>query len=106
MTLSDFFIATYQEGRIYDVRPRIFCNDGFSMSVQAGYAKYSTPREHGTTFLSYEIGYPSKKEALIMPYVEDAKRPRQTVYGYVPFDVVEAVIAKHGGINQEKSFRK
>jgi hypothetical protein len=106
MTLSDFFIATYQEGRIYDVRPRIFCNDGFSMSVQAGYAIYSKPREHGATFTHYEIGFPSKKEDIIMPYVEDAVSPTDTVYGMVPHDVVEAVIAKHGGINQEKSFRK
>ena len=33
-----------------------------------------------------------------MPYIEDETRPTETVYGYVPTDVVVAVVAKHGGV--------
>jgi hypothetical protein len=103
MTLSEFITTTFDADDKYQVRPRIFCNDGFSMSVQGGWGKYSTPRENGTVFTSYEIGYPSKKEPLIMPHCEDKRRPKQTVYGYVPFEVVESVIEKHGGINRRKT---
>jgi hypothetical protein len=33
-----------------------------------------------------------------MPYAEDAERPADTVYGYVPYEVVMEVIQKHGGV--------
>jgi len=35
---------------------------------------------------------------LIMPYVEDHSCPTDTVYAYVPKNVITMVIAKHGGI--------
>ena len=34
-----------------------------------------------------------------MEYAEDADNPTGTVYGWVPVEVVDAVIAAHGGIN-------
>lgn len=80
-------------------RPRIVCSDGFSMSVQAGYYLYSTPRvnlESGN-YTKVEIGFPSEKEELICWYAEDSSSYTETVYPYVPVEVVEAVIEKHGG---------
>ena len=35
-----------------------------------------------------------------MPYAEDRERPTDTVYGYVPVEIVERVIEKHGGIKE------
>ena len=37
-------------------------------------------------------------EPLLMPYCEDPDDPTETVYGYVPSQVVTTVIAKHGGM--------
>jgi hypothetical protein len=81
------------------ISERIKCRDGFTMSVQASAFHYCSPRETGLGFYeAYEVGYPSEVEPLLMPYAEDADRPTQTVYGYVPAQVIVSVIAKHEGI--------
>ena len=106
-------------------REPVVCFDGFEMSVQAGKHLYSTPREYlhrmGTRegdyegavatpdgYLAVEVGFPSEREPLLMPYVEGAVQPHgtfptdtggwDTVYPYVPVDVVYDVIIKHGGL--------
>lgn len=108
------------------VRQRLVCNDGFTISVQANEYAYCTPRisqglidgklycrnafgfdgkiEEGFTkkFIPYtkvELGYPSQVEPDILPYAEDSDNPTNTVYGYVPIEIVDAVVKKHGGIN-------
>jgi hypothetical protein len=77
---------------------KIICKDGFSMSVQAGYGLYSSPRLDSTIYTEVEVGFPNKIEPLLMPYCEDSTIPSKTVYGYVPVEVVTTVIVKHGGI--------
>lgn len=84
--------------------PRMQCSDGFNLSVQAHYGSYCQPRESwADEYSSVEVGYPSEREDLLMPYVEDADRPTDTVYGYVPVSVIEQVIAKHGGLVEKTS---
>jgi len=107
------------------VRPRILCNDGFSVSVQASEYTYchlsytqwqnedgwqvingeywlprETPRnfktDHYTPYESVELGFPSEEDELINEYAEDNDYTN-TVYGYVPVDIVEKLIEKHGG---------
>ena len=80
---------------------RLHCKDGFSMSVQAHYGAYCAPRvDHTDTdyYFEVEVGFPSEREELLMEYVEDYDNPTDTVYGYVPVEVVQEVIEKHGGI--------
>ena len=68
------------------------------MSVQGHRGAYSTPRDDfAKNYAKVEIGFPSEREELLMPYVEDAADPTGTVYSYVPIDVVLAVVEKHGG---------
>ena len=75
------------------------CADGFTMSVQASSGNYCEPRENNADrYESVEIGYPSAKEPLLMPYAEEPSRPTDTVYGWVPADIVRHIIDKHGGI--------
>jgi len=75
--------------------PRIVCADGFNMSVQVSEAHYCTPRVNDAEwYTAMEIGYPSEAEPLIMEYAGDKD---ETVYGYVPVEVIDAVIDKHGG---------
>ena len=81
--------------------PRIECNDGFSMSVQARKACYCTPRNNHGPWTKVEVRFPTRAESLLMKWAEDSSRPAETVYGWVPFGVVEAVVAKHGGTNTE-----
>jgi hypothetical protein len=84
--------------------PSIKCADGFSFSAQGHAGAYSVPRDDfASTYLKVECGYPSASEELLIPYYggdanEPSFDPCQSVYAWVPIDVVEAVIAKHGGI--------
>ena len=97
-------ITKLGSGSTYSKCPRIECADGFTMSVQAGEGLYSTPRSYieSGDYSSFEIGFPSEREDLIMEYIDGDEEtdPTDTVYGYVPIDAVDAVIEKHGGIAQ------
>lgn len=77
--------------------PRIGCRDGFSLSVQASSSTYCSPRRNQGPWFEVEVGFPSATPELIMQYCEDKSRPTDTVYGYVPIELVEQLIAMHGG---------
>ena len=78
---------------------QVVCADGFTMSVQAFAGGYCEPRTNGAEkYTSVEVGYPSEREELLMEWAEEPDKPTQTVYGYVPVQVVTNVLAKHGGI--------
>jgi hypothetical protein len=69
------------------------------MSVQANESAYCSPRHNDSGKYSFvEVGFPSEKEALLMPWAESPEDPTGTVYGYVPVDVVTNVLVKHGGM--------
>lgn len=82
--------------------PEIVCKDGFKMSVQASASHYCAPRElvASGAYAAWEVGFPSKKEKALMPFCEDADKPTETVYGYVPTQIIDDLIAKHGGLEQ------
>lgn len=80
-------------------RPRIVCRDGFSVSVQAGEYLYCRPHINGADkYDSVELGFPNREEPLLMDYAEDPSEPTETVYGYVPIELVNKIIENHGGI--------
>tara|TARA_A100001515_G_scaffold95226_1_gene76329 strand:- start:295 stop:618 length:324 start_codon:yes stop_codon:yes gene_type:complete len=83
------------------VFPRIQCNDGFNLSVQARAFCYCSPRNDEGPWTAVEVGFPSEREELLMEWAEDSGRPTDTVYGWVPVEVVNEVIAKHGGTNED-----
>ena len=84
----------------YLLRPRALCRDGFSISIQGGTRfHYCQPRELCRIFESVELGFPNQVEDLIMPYIDgSADNPLGNVYGFVPIEVVDEMITKHGGI--------
>ena len=78
---------------------KVVCADGFTMSVQAFDGAYCEPRvDNAECYTEVEIGYPSHEESLLMPYAESPSQPTNTVYPYVPTDVVLLVLSKHGGM--------
>ena len=78
---------------------RVVCKSGFTMSVQAHAAGYCTPRENNAErYTSVEVGFPSKLEPMLMEFAEEPAHPTETVYGYVPVQIVTNVIVKHGGM--------
>ena len=84
---------------MYKRNEAVVCADGFRMSVQAHDGAYCEPREDAhEKYTLVEVGFPSIEEELIMPWAEEPRRPTETVYGYVPVNVVTNVIVKHGGM--------
>jgi len=81
--------------------PHIVCKDGFKMSVQAGQSLYSEPRDVVDSYEEAEVGFPSTEESLLTSYAEDSEALCDTVYGYVPCSIIDEVIEKHGGIDEE-----
>lgn len=84
-------------GRLF---ARIVCNDGFSISVQANESAYCTPRTNEGPWYKVECGFPSAPPELIMQYAESPESPCDTVYGYVPVNLVEQLIELHGAPSQ------
>ena len=77
----------------------VVCADGFEMSVQAHAGSYCLPRMTGASiYREVEVGFPNAREELLMEWCEDREKPTDTVYAYVPVQVVTNVIAKHGGM--------
>ena len=87
-------------------RPKIVCTDGFKMSVQGHEMTYSIPKKVTTEFQAMEIGFPSQQEDLIMEFIDrPGHEPTQSVYGFIPIDLIEQIIEKHGGIDEQKTFQ-
>jgi hypothetical protein len=66
--VNEFLVKTHKEvessrGYNYiEIRPRIVCEDGFSLSVQASDGHYCNPRHNESVFYDkVEVGYPSKR---------------------------------------------
>lgn len=77
---------------------RIECADGFSLSVQATHGAYCAPRTNIGPWYEVEVGYPSEAPNEILSYAESPDMPTETVYGYVPIELVERLIEDHGGM--------
>lgn len=102
MNIQEFLAKTQYVNEVGDyilddIRPRVHCVDGFTMSVQASRHHYSDPRSNDGPYMEVEVGFPSSAEDLLTPYAEDADDLTGTVYGFVPIEIVQRVIDKHGG---------
>lgn len=101
--LSDWIIANREKvvvaGKVYyRPAPKILCADGLEISVQASHYHYCSPRtDNALEYYEVEVGFPSEKIEEFMEYAEDSEDPTGTVYANVPVELVEAVIAAHGG---------
>ncbi len=78
----------------------VYFKSGFGVSIQANTTNYCTPRNDSGPYTEVELGFPTAPESLIVGYADDAERPTETVYGYVPIGVVQALTVKHGGIDE------
>jgi hypothetical protein len=78
-------------------KDRIVCLDEFSISIRASRTHYCSPREDEGPYSRVECGFPSKTPGKeLMKYAENASDPTDTVYGYVPIDVVRRELLSHG----------
>ena len=82
---------------------RVVCADGYSFSAQASNRHYCIPEDDNGPYTHIEIGYPDNKARLLIPYRE---RRFGAIYGRVPVEVVDALIAQHGGIAEAQAAMK
>mgnify|MGYP005704977217 FL=1 len=83
---------------MFNHNPRIVCQNGFSISVQGQGGSYSTRNANGE-LTHVECGFPSttpKTKAL--RELAESTEYTETVYGWVPVEVVLAELQAHGGI--------
>ncbi len=87
----------------YPVIDPVVCRDGFTMSVQASSVHYSIPRFKTLTTGKYERWEVMPLSRPLPRVLAKYKTEREgltvgTVCGFVPTEVVDAIIAKHGGL--------
>lgn len=93
MDVLSYLNLTYNENDNYQVRNKVICKDGFEISIQGGTEfHYCKPRCKINIYLNLELGFPSCEDELILQYKED------DIYPFVPLNIVEKLISKHGGI--------
>lgn len=103
MNLKQFIAITASEENPF--RPELICNDGFKISVQASSGHYCIPREFVREYKSLELGFPNMESDLLTQYAENPDNQLQSIFAYVPFEIVELLIEEHGGINIDKTFK-
>lgn len=86
--------------RVLYLVPRLTCKNGLTLSVQASQTHYCQPRNDGGPWTHVEVGFPSQKCDKLLQYAEEEKNPTDTVYAYVPIEVVAQVIDDAGGLKQ------
>lgn len=92
-TSNDMFALLMQMASL-SPRPIAKCDDGFGLSIQASSAHHCENGENGI-YKSVELGCLSSPEESLSEYKD---WDDSSTYGYVPVEVVDAIIAKHGGI--------
>ena len=82
-----------------NIRRRVMCKDGTTLSVQAGRTHYCTPRvDDAAGYTHVEVGYITAPDGSAARCPFGWKKYQDgSVYGYVPVRAVERLIRKHGG---------
>ena len=89
-------------GYSWTPRKHTVCNDGTTLSIQAGESLYCTPRGNYGEWTNVEVGFimDSNGNQVTPPdswkEYSDGEFPND-VYGYVPVALVEEFISIHGG---------
>lgn len=87
-----------RENREGNFVPQITCADGLTLSVQASPFHHSRPRGFSDQYTHVEVGFPNSPVAELIPFSEDRNNLRNTVYPYVPIELVEEIIESYGGL--------
>lgn len=117
MNAQEFLKLTYSETNngFPNIRARLICKDGFSVSVQASAYHYCNPKENGIDieYTEVELGYPEFKNKLheflinlnkffTKKFIHCRIEFERGISGCVPIEKVNKLIKYHGGINESK----
>ena len=87
----------------FPVNTRATCPDGWSVSIIARRGAYCDPRDDRGPWTHVELGFPTAHEPDLEVYKEPPPEARHedSVFPYVPVEVVEAILVKHGFVLAE-----
>lgn len=86
-------------GHCTPMRSKAKCADGFEVSIQASEFHYCQPRDNSGQYWEVELGFPTMEPTSeIAVFAEDENDLTGTVYGYVPIELVDALLESHGGL--------
>ncbi len=86
-------------GIAHNLLAPIICTDGTFLSVQCGYGYHSTPDVNGLDlheYESFEVRTAVKDSGDFALYMDD-----ENMYSYVPTDIIESLIERHGGVDED-----
>lgn len=93
----------------YFYLPRIYCKDGFSISIMIDNGHYCGSeigiRTFGIDWKLVEWGYPSQPIDG-EKYMSENTETTSSVGGYVPVELMEELIEEHGGIDLQTTLQK
>ena len=99
MTINEYLKQEHAKRKSsYEPVKPIECVDGFTISGQATRHHYSTPRNDIGSWTAVECGFPSADVPGMADYKDGDDADTDSVFGYVPVEIVEAVLAQHGGM--------
>jgi len=81
-----------------DTNKRLTCKDGFWLSVQGDRDKYSKPREKCYNAYAYDSMEIMASELLPPNFKKYLDNEKNRIYGYVPVEMIESLLASHGGV--------
>ena len=81
----------------------VICADGMKVSIQASGHHYCRPRstyDDAAAYTAFELGFPSMPDEALREYSVHGNEADLTncVFAYVPREVVERMVERHGGI--------
>jgi len=104
----DSMSKTYDETFFF--LPRIWCKDGFNISVQVHHGNYCASengtREFGLNWLEVEWGFPSEEIDGEKYNAEDESYTMNSVGGYINVDLLDSLLTEHGGIDLQTTLEK
>ena len=81
------------------INKRLVCADGFWLSVQGDRDKYSKPRLKEFNVYAYDSMELMASELLPQEFNEYLDNEHNRIYGYVPVEMIESLLANHGGVS-------
>lgn len=89
--------------------PRVYCNDGFNISIQIDNGHYCVSengiRTFGSDWKLVEWGFPSQPIDA-EKYMSERAETINGVGGFVPVELMEELIEEHGGIDLQTTLQK
>ena len=94
--MRDFRLELEKDEDCFWLARRFNITEDLTISIQANEFAYCLPRTKNDSYTDYfqlELGFPNfTPPDYIMEYADDPDDPQETVYGYVPYELIQRMI--------------